>query len=217
MSVLFTSISPDNPVKKEDAQLLLNNLGLSVKPDEVDDFRTLLAAVHDCAEDVAKLPDYQPVPDLSRYPRQNIRRPSPEEQVFGQAYLDMRKLCHSTGSYTSAQGVVENPFAAGYSAGGSTSGGAALVAGGLVDITIGGDQGGSIRVPASLCGCVGLKPTHGLVPFAGISNGDAVNDHAGPLARNVQDIAVCLDAISGYDGIDDRSLGSPKPRIHNVF
>ncbi|GAQ09413.1 amidase [Aspergillus lentulus] len=276
MSVLFTSISPDNPVKKEDAQLLLNNFGLSVNADEAEDFHTLLAAVHDCAEDVAKLPDYQPVPDLSRYPRQNIRRPSLEEQVFGQAWahkflikgnadggplagktvslkdciavagvpqllgsdvipswtpitdatvvtrlLDAgadilgtstcENFCHSTGSYTSAQGIVENPFAAGYSAGGSTSGGAALVAGGLVDITIGGDQGGSIRVPASLCGCVGLKPTHGLVPFTGISSGDAVNDHAGPLARNVHDIALCLDAISGYDGIDDRSLGSPKP------
>lgn len=61
--------------------------------------------------------------------------------------------CHSTSSYTSAQGTVENPFSTGYSAGGSTSGGAALVAAGLVDITIGGDQGGSIRVPASFCGC----------------------------------------------------------------
>lgn len=61
--------------------------------------------------------------------------------------------CHSTSSFTSAQGTVENPHVTGYSAGGSTSGGAALVAAGLVDITIGGDQGGSIRVPASFCGC----------------------------------------------------------------
>jgi amidase len=61
--------------------------------------------------------------------------------------------CHSTSSYTSAQGTVENPHATGYSAGGSTSGGAALVSAGLVDVTIGGDQGGSIRVPAALCGC----------------------------------------------------------------
>ena len=62
-------------------------------------------------------------------------------------------MCNSTSSYTSAQGTVENPIAKGYSAGGSTSGGAALVAAGIVDITIGGDQGGSIRVPASFCGC----------------------------------------------------------------
>ena len=62
-------------------------------------------------------------------------------------------FCNSTSSFTSAQGVVHNPFQRGYSAGGSTSGGAALVGSGLVDCAIGGDQGGSIRVPAALCGC----------------------------------------------------------------
>ncbi|PYH48757.1 putative amidase [Aspergillus saccharolyticus JOP 1030-1] len=274
MSVLFTSISPENPVKKEDANQLLQALGLSVRPEEEDDFHTLLAAVHDCAETVSNLPDYQPVPDLKRYPRQNVRRPSPEEQAFGQAWahkffiqgnphggllagktislkdtiavagvpqllgsdiipswtpvtdatvvtraLDAgaeihgtstcENYCHSTSSYTSAQGTVENPFASGYSSGGSTSGGAALVAAGLVDITIGGDQGGSIRVPSSFCGCVGLKPTYGLVPYTGIASGDAINDHAGPIARSTLDVALCLDAICGYDGIDDRCLGSP--------
>ncbi|PWY90830.1 amidase signature enzyme [Aspergillus heteromorphus CBS 117.55] len=275
MSVLFTSISPDNPVKREDASALLSPLGLSVEQEDEEDYHTLLAAVHDCAETVASLPDYQPVPDLDRYPRQSIRRPSPEEQVLGQSWahkflirgnpegeflagktvsvkdciavagvpqllgsdiipswtpvtdatvvtrvLDAgadihgtstcENYCHSTSSFTSAQGIVENPFAAGYSAGGSTSGGAALVTAGIVDITIGGDQGGSIRVPSALCGCVGLKPTYGLVPFSGIASGDAIDDHAGPLARNVLDVASCLDAIAGYDGIDDRCLGSPR-------
>lgn len=62
-------------------------------------------------------------------------------------------FCNSTSSFTSAQGTVHNPYAEGYSAGGSTSGGTALVAGGLVDIAIGADQGGSIRVPSSFCGC----------------------------------------------------------------
>lgn len=62
-------------------------------------------------------------------------------------------FCNSTSSYTSAQGMVHNPYAEGYSAGGSTSGGSALVGGGLVDIAIGADQGGSIRVPSSFCGC----------------------------------------------------------------
>lgn len=62
-------------------------------------------------------------------------------------------FCNSTSSYTSAQGTVHNPYAEGFSAGGSTSGGSALVGGGLVDIAIGADQGGSIRVPASFCGC----------------------------------------------------------------
>lgn len=62
-------------------------------------------------------------------------------------------FCNSTSSFTSAQGTVHNPFAEGYSAGGSTSGGSAVVGGGLVDIAIGADQGGSIRVPSSFCGC----------------------------------------------------------------
>lgn len=57
---------------------------------------------------------------------------------------------------------------------------------------------------------VGLKPTHGLVPYTGIASNDAINDHAGPLSSNVMDTALCLDAISGYDGIDDRSVGAPR-------
>lgn len=62
--------------------------------------------------------------------------------------------CQSTSSFSSAYGTVENPHAEGYSAGGSTSGAAALVGAGLVDVAIGADQGGSIRVPAALCGCL---------------------------------------------------------------
>jgi amidase len=56
---------------------------------------------------------------------------------------------------------------------------------------------------------VGLKPTHGLVPYTGISSGDAINDHTGPIARSVSDIALCLEAISGRDDFDDRTLGAP--------
>lgn len=58
---------------------------------------------------------------------------------------------------------------------------------------------------------VGLKPTHGLVPYTGVTSGDAIDDHCGPIGRTVIDIAVCLDAIAGNDGIDDRSTGSPSP------
>lgn len=58
---------------------------------------------------------------------------------------------------------------------------------------------------------VGLKPTFGRVPFTGVASGDAMNDHVGPLARTTMEAAACLDVISGYDGIDDRSVGSSKP------
>lgn len=215
-------------MRSGDVEALLEPLGLTIDPSHADDFHTLLAAVHDCAEGVAALPDYQPIPDKTKYPRENVRRPKEDEQVLGQAWAHRflirgnpeggvlagktvslkdviavagvpqllgsdiipswtpetdatvvtrlleagadihgtstcENYCHSTSSYTSAQGTVDNPHATGYSAGGSTSGGAALVAAGLVDITIGGDQGGSIRVPASLCGC---KSARFLVPIS---------------------------------------------------
>lgn len=129
-------------------------------------------------------------------------------EIVGTAHCE--NWCQSTSSSSSAQGTIHNPHAKGYSAGGSTSGAAALVGAGLVDMAIGADQGGSIRVPAALCGIVGLKPTHGLVSYTGFGSNDAINDHAGPLARTVLEAAQLLDAISGYDGIDDRSLGAGK-------
>lgn len=78
---------------------------------------------------------------------------------------------------------------------------------GSVDVAIGGDQGGSIRIPATCCGVVGLKPTWGLVPYTGILSLDAAVDHAGPMARNVPDCAALLEAIAGADGWDDRQPG----------
>src|SRR5262249_37767488 len=76
--------------------------------------------------------------------------------------------CLSGGSHTNAVGGVHNPHKMGYSAGGSSSGSAVLVALGEADMAIGGDQGGSIRMPASFCGIYGMKATHGLVPYTGI-------------------------------------------------
>ncbi|KAH6669596.1 hypothetical protein B0J14DRAFT_599030 [Halenospora varia] len=86
MSVLFTSISPDNPVKKDDVQNLLDKLGVVLDPKEVGDFHILLAAVHDCAAQIQQLLDYQPKPDRVRYPRKGIHRPSKKEQFLGQAW-----------------------------------------------------------------------------------------------------------------------------------
>lgn len=69
---------------------------------------------------------------------------------------------------------------------------------------IGCDQGGSIRIPAALCGLVGLKPTSGLVPYTGIVSNEATIDYVGPMTRSVMDCAVLLEAIAGVDGLDDR-------------
>ena len=78
--------------------------------------------------------------------------------------------------------------------------------GGIVDMSIGGDQGGSIRMPASFCGIVGLKPTHGLVPYSGIMSMETSIDHTGPMTADVKDNALMLEAIAGPDGWDSRQI-----------
>src|SRR5262245_21153450 len=115
--------------------------------------------------------------------------------------------CFSGGSHTADSGPVRNPRDPSRSAGGSSSGSAALVAAGEVDMAIGCDQGGSIRVPASFCGVVGMKPTHGLVPYTGILSLEPTIDHAGPISRTVADNALLLQAIAGPDGLDPRQAG----------
>jgi len=113
----------------------------------------------------------------------------------------------SGGSHTSATGPVQNPHKPGYSAGGSSSGSAALVAAGEVEMAIGGDQGGSIRIPSSYCGTYGMKPTYGLVPYTGILSIEFTVDHTGPITANVADNALLLEVLAGPDGIDPRQIG----------
>ncbi|RDW73528.1 amidase signature (AS) enzyme-3 [Coleophoma cylindrospora] len=112
--------------------------------------------------------------------------------------------CFGAVSDTSVTGPVHNPYADGYSSGGSSSGSGRLVATGSVDMAIGADQGGSIRLPSANCGLVGLKPTWGLVPYTGCISLEATIDHAGPMCKTVQDCATLLEVIAGTDGIDDR-------------
>ncbi|KAL7775054.1 hypothetical protein CFE70_005970 [Pyrenophora teres f. teres 0-1] len=222
MSVFFDSPISDDLVAIGDAESVLTSIGITngIPQNESRDYHQLLAAVHDVAEHILQLPDYLSRADSDKYPRENIHRPSEDEQDYGHAWahkflirgnpegellrgktvslkdniavarvpqffgtdaipawtpdsdatvvqraLDAgadivgtticENFCNSTSSFTSAQGTVHNPYARGYSAGGSTSGGCAVVGGGLVDITIGADQGGSIRVPSSFCGLHG--------------------------------------------------------------
>ncbi len=122
--------------------------------------------------------------------------------IEGKAHCE--NFCLSGGSHTNATGAVHNPHRMGYSAGGSSSGSAALVAAGEVDMAIGGDQGGSIRMPAAYCGIYGMKPTHGLVPYTGIMPIEIYVDHTGPMTGNVRDNALMLEAIAGADGVDPR-------------
>jgi amidase len=113
-------------------------------------------------------------------------------------------LCFSGGSHTSRTGSVRNPWDTTRSAGGSSSGSAALLAAGAVDIATGGDQGGSVRIPAAYSGVVGHKPTYGLVPYTGAFPIESTIDHLGPMTRTVADAALTLSVIAGPDGLDPR-------------
>jgi len=122
--------------------------------------------------------------------------------IVGKAHCEY--FCLSGGSHTSALGPVHNPYKYGYSAGGSSSGCGALVGAGEVEMAIGGDQGGSIRMPASYSGCYGMKATHGLVPYTGVMPIEATIDHTGPMTATVGDNALLLEVIAGADGLDPR-------------
>jgi amidase len=118
-------------------------------------------------------------------------------------------FCLSGSSHTNATGPVHNPHKHGYSAGGSSSGSAVLVARAEADMALGGDQGGSIPMPASFCGIYGMKPTNGLVPYTGIMPIEIYVDHTAPMMRTVADNALLLEAIAGPDRYDRRQ--------HNVM
>ncbi len=116
-------------------------------------------------------------------------------------------FCVSGGSATSDSGPVENARVPGHTAGGSSTGSGAVVAAGDVELAIGCDQAGSIRIPSSFSGIVGIKPTYGLVPYTGILGLDYTIDHTGPMTRTVEDSALLLEVIAGDDGIDRRHIG----------
>ncbi|MEZ5101602.1 MAG: amidase family protein [Thermoleophilia bacterium] len=120
------------------------------------------------------------------------------------AKLNLEDLALSGGGETSAFGPVLNPHDRGRTASGSSGGSAAALAYDGVDLTLGTDQGGSIRLPASWCGVVGLKPSYGLVPYTGIAGLDPALDHVGPLAASVELVARGLEAIAGPHPSDPR-------------
>lgn len=126
-------------------------------------------------------------------------------EIAGKAVCEY--LCFSTSSSTASTGPVENPRAPGHTTGGSSNGSAALVAGNIVDMAIGADQAGSIRMPASFCGLVGLKPTYGLIPYTGCLGIEYSLDHVGPMTDTVEDCALLLEVLAGDDGIDGRQKG----------
>lgn len=136
-------------------------------------------------------------------------------EIVGKAVCE--NLCFSGGSHTTDTGPVRNPHNTAHTTGGSSSGCAALVASGEVDMAVGGDQGGSIRMPASWCGIYGLKPTHGLVPYTGAFPIELTLDHLGPMTRSVEDCALMLEVLAGADGMDPRQYNVKTERYSRAL
>lgn len=122
---------------------------------------------------------------------------------------NLHEFAYGGSSLVSHFGDVHNPWDVSRIAGGSSGGSAASIPSGLCCAAIGTDTAGSIREPAALCGCVGLKPTYGRVPSRGVIPLSASLDHVGPLAATVNDAAIVLQAIAGYDSDDITSNDVP--------
>ena len=125
--------------------------------------------------------------------------------------LATHEMAHAGPSFDLPWPPARNPWNLARFTGGSSSGSGAAVAAGMVPVALGSDTGGSIRGPASLCGVVGLMPTFGLVSRAGVITNSYTFDHCGPLARTVDDCALVLEALAGYDAKDAGSLRKPIP------
>lgn len=122
--------------------------------------------------------------------------------VIGKTNMDSWAVS-GTGELNS-YGPITNPHDSDYLAGGSSGGSAVAVVEGKADLALGTDQAGSIRVPSAWCGCVGLKPTFGLVPYTGAVGMGYRFDHVGPMARTVETVATAMDAITVPDEGDPR-------------
>lgn len=120
--------------------------------------------------------------------------------------LATHEFAHGSPDFDAPWPPARNPWNPEHSTGGSSSGSGAAVAAGFVLAAMGTDTGGSVRNPAACCGVVGLKPTYGLVSRHGVIVNSWTFDHCGPLAWTVEDCAIVLDAIAGYDRRDPASV-----------
>ncbi|HLZ69089.1 MAG TPA: amidase [Dehalococcoidia bacterium] len=123
--------------------------------------------------------------------------------------LNTHELAYGVTTNNPHFGATHNPWKLDHIPGGSSGGSGAAIAAGMAVATLGTDTGGSIRIPASLCGCVGLKPTYGRASKAGVLPLSYLLDHPGPIVQSVEDAAIVLGAIAGYDPDDPATVPVP--------
>jgi aspartyl-tRNA(Asn)/glutamyl-tRNA(Gln) amidotransferase subunit A len=205
---LFASIHKESAL--QDAQLaderrkdpnvtLLNGIPIAIK-DNIDEAHVVCAAGSRAYRDRIPESDAEVVVRLRRA----------GAVIVGRA--NMHELADGVTSENELFGNVQNPWRTGFHPGGSSGGSAAAVATGCVAASLGTDTGGSIRIPASLCGVVGFKPSHGLVPTSGVVPLSTTLDTVGPISCSVRDAAVLLEVLAGASGHPfltacDRPLG----------
>jgi len=147
----------------------------------------------------------QHVPDQDAYTVERLKAGG--AVILGK--LNMHEIALGVTNVNPHYGPCRNPWNNERISGGSSGGSAVALAGRLCFGALGSDTGGSIRIPASLCGIVGLKPSYGRVSLRGVIPLSWNMDHAGPMARTVRDAALLLQAIAGYDSRDPASIDTP--------
>ncbi len=176
-----------------------------------------LAGVPFAAKDIFATGERQPTSGSRRVRLESQARSSTALQrlngagAIGLGWLNLDQFSYAATGTNPDFGSVLNPWDPARMTGGSSSGAAAAVASGAAAFAIGGDTGGSVRIPASFCGVVGLKPTFGRIPRRGSTPMCFSQDSLGIIARRVADAALVLEAVAGHDPLDSSSFDVPVP------